>query len=86
MIRRMRRIRRNGQQYSLFFIRPKENSNAHKYAERLASMEGVAEVMVTEGECGFVVKAKEDSNIGEKSPILTKNSYKRLVSYYQYKK
>lgn len=85
MIRRTRRIRRNGQQYSLFFIKPKENSNAHEYAERLASMEGVAEVMVTDGECGFVVKAK-NPNIDEKSPILAKNSYKRLTSYYQYKK
>lgn len=85
MIRRIRRIRRNGQQYSLFFIRPKENSNAHKYAERLAAVDGVTEVMVTEGECGFVVKARNPS-IGEKSPILSRNSYKRLTSYYQYKK
>ncbi len=79
-------IRREGQQYNLFFIRPKARTDVHRYAERLASMGNVTEVMVTEGECGFIVKAKGSHDTGEKQPILSRNSYKRITSYYQYRK
>ena len=83
----IRRIRRNGQHYNLFFIRPKRRTNAHEYAERLASLRNVAEVMITEGECGFIVKAKGSLET-DRGPIpaLSRNSYKRITSYYQYRK
>jgi hypothetical protein len=84
----VRRIRRNGQHYSLFFIRPKACTDVHRYAEKLASRKNVAEVMVTTGECGFIVKTKgkELERQTEKDPILAKSSYKRISSYYQYKR
>lgn len=83
-----RRIRRNGQQYSLFFIKPKERTDAHKRAESLARMANVTEVMVTEGECGFIVKAKatpHEAN-SRRQVALARNSYKKIASYYQYRK
>jgi DNA-binding Lrp family transcriptional regulator len=83
-----KRIRRNGQHYSLFFIRPKVRTDVHRYAERLASMEDVAEVMVTTGECGFIVKTKGsdmEQRTG-KDPFIAKNSYKKITCYYQYRR
>lgn len=84
-----RKVRRNDRFYNLFFIKPKENINAYKYAENLASIKNVAEVMITEGECGYIVKAKEsnntDINIMTKSR-LARRSYKKIASYYQYRK
>jgi hypothetical protein len=83
-----REIRRNGQFYNLFFIRPKDRTDTQRYAEKLASMKNVAEVMVTEGECGFIVKARSASpearSVVEQS--LARTSYKKIVSYYQYRR
>jgi hypothetical protein len=81
-------IRRNGRFYNLFFIKPKKNIDTHGYAERLAGMRNVAEVMVTEGECGFIVKAKTEDHeeIPKKMTVLSRSSYKRIVSYYQYRR
>lgn len=82
------RIRRNGQVYNLFFIKPKERTNTHRYAERLAAMKDVAEVMITEGECGFIVKARgSEVKAGSKlEESLSRSSYKKIASYYQYRR
>ncbi len=82
------RIRRDGRHYSLFFIRPKARTNAHRYAERLAQIKDVAEVMVTEGECGFIVKAR-GIGIGEDGKgveMLARSSYNRIAGYYHYRR
>lgn len=84
MQKRQIRVIRQGQHYNLFFIRPQEKVDAGKYAEKLASEDSVAEVMITEGECGFIVKARARQNSG--ALPFSRNSYKRITSYYQYKK
>ena len=81
------RVRISGHHYDLFFIKPKHKANAHAYAEKLALIKGVAEVLVTEGECGFIVKARNtNTEKGEKIVILGRDSYKQITSYYQYLK
>ncbi len=82
------RIRRDGRHYSLFFIRPRARTNAHRYAERLALIKDVAEVMVTEGECGFIVKARGVGigGGGKVAQALARSSYKRISGYYQYRR
>jgi hypothetical protein len=82
-------IKISGHHYDLFFIKPKSNANAHKYAKKLASMKNVAEVLVTEGECGFIVKARSGvaaAYKGEKAVILQRRSYKQMTSYLQYRR
>lgn len=85
---RLSRVRIDDRQYELFFIRPKERTDARKYAEKLARMDNVAEVLVTEGECGFIVKARSGSHDAESvvEQILARTSYKKIASYYQYRK
>ena len=82
------KVRISGHHYDLFFIKPKHKANAHVYAERLASMKDVAEVLVTEGECGFIVKARNNVSAGkaEKMVMLERRSYEQMTSYLQYKR
>ncbi len=50
--------RRSGKGYRLYFANPQSGTPACKTAERLIKIDGVSEVMVTEGEYGFIVKAE----------------------------
>ncbi len=79
------RVRISGHHYDLFFIKPKHKANAHAYAEKLALIKGVAEVLVTEGECGFIVKARNKAAQNEKVVVLERSSYKQITSYLQYR-
>ena len=82
-------IKISGHHYDLFFIKPKSNANAHTYAKRLASMKNVAEVLVTEGECGFIVKARGRVAAAykrDKAVVLQRSSYKQMTSYLQYRR
>lgn len=85
---RLNRVKVDDRQYDLFFIKPKARTNVHRYAEKLASMKHVAEVMVTAGECGFIVKTKGDTpeELPQKETIIAKSSYKKISSYYQYRR
>ena len=85
--KRLRRVKVDYRQCRLFFIKPRENTDAHSYAEKLALMSNVQEVMVTEGECGFIVKTRGDvlEEIPEKELLIAKSSYKKISSYYQYR-
>jgi hypothetical protein len=42
-----------------YFVRPAENRDARSIASKLASLDGIREVYMTEGKYGFVVKAVE---------------------------
>ncbi len=44
-------------QYAFYIIEPRENFNADRFAKRLMAFKRVREVYVTEGDCGFIVKA-----------------------------
>jgi len=50
-------------------------------------LNNVSEVMVTEGECGFIVKTRSglSPELSKMNP-LAKDSYKRITSYYQYRR
>ncbi|MGC8585979.1 MAG: hypothetical protein ACP5K5_00310 [Candidatus Micrarchaeia archaeon] len=44
--------------YKFFLLKPKANADARELAKKLISFDEVAEVYVTEGIAGFMVKAK----------------------------
>ena len=44
--------------HKFYLIKPRENANIDELAERLISLKNVVEVLVTDGDYGFVVKAK----------------------------
>ncbi len=77
--------------HRLFFVKPKENTNADKLAEKFAGFDSVDEVLLTEGDYGFIVKARMDSL--EESKELVKciseassGTCCTAISYYKYKK
>jgi hypothetical protein len=53
-------IKRISKNYRLYLVKPKEKKDAHALAERIASIKSVDEVMLTEGEYGYLVKVKDD--------------------------
>ncbi|MDE1873507.1 MAG: hypothetical protein KGI04_00080 [Candidatus Micrarchaeota archaeon] len=46
-----------GKRYAFYFIEPKKNLNSDAFARKLMGNRRVHEVYITEGACGFVVKA-----------------------------
>ena len=59
-------VRKDGRTFHKFFIlRPKEGVEIAKVANELLAMNDVLEVYVTEGNAGFMVKARFD---GEREP------------------
>lgn len=69
----MGKIVRNTNGYSLFFVRPGMGRDAHRSAMRLMEMREVKEVLITEGECGFVVKTDPISdNIVRLGKLITR--------------
>lgn len=74
----------------LFFVRPKESIDSNAVAERLAEFEGVEEVLLTEGEYGFLVKAalgswKEYKGLAKAISEISDNKCGMAISYYKYK-
>jgi len=56
----MGNIKRISKNYRLYLVKPQEKKDAHALAERIASIKSVDEVMLTEGEYGYLVKVKDD--------------------------
>jgi DNA-binding Lrp family transcriptional regulator len=50
--------RQSGRIYNLYLMNPKSGSAACEIAEKLMKISAVEEVLVTEGDYGFMVKAK----------------------------
>ena len=63
----MDKIAKNSRAYSLFFVRPQRQGNLHDSAKRLMGIRRVRQVLVTEGEYGFVVMA--DSLLEDSMPV-----------------
>ena len=85
-------VRKDGKTFHKFFIlRPKEGVEIAKVANELLALNDVLEVYVTEGNAGFMVKARFD---GEREPEQVAsyikanidNRYGTLVSYLNYKR
>ena len=52
------KIRRVSHGYHYFLVRPATACDVHRSAKRMMGIERICEVLVTEGEYGFVVKAR----------------------------
>jgi hypothetical protein len=77
--------------HRLYFVKPKENANADELAERLICLELVDEVLITEGDCGFIVKArlvngKEPTDVASYISKNIGSRYGKVVSHCEYKK
>ncbi len=65
----MGNIKRISKNYGLYLVKPKEKRDAHALAEKIALLSSVEEVILTEGEYGYLVKVKgEDSGIKKLLP------------------
>ena len=52
--------------HSFFFIKPQKGTDINELADALLSIEEVQEVCVTEGDIGYMVKAKFDEKTYDK--------------------
>lgn len=83
--------RLNRKFYKFYFIHPPKNANADHLAEQLIEIKNVEEVFVTDGDYGFVVKArffdgKEPDDAYNYLSRKLGSNFGRVTSYYQYKK
>lgn len=72
---------------NLFFVKPGRSADAYATAKRLAAISKVQEVMITEGEYGFVVRSEgafdSEDPVLEKISKLVGASPKKAISYCQ---
>jgi hypothetical protein len=77
--------------HRLYFVKPRENADAGEIAERLIGLQHVEEVLLTEGDCGFIVKARfvdgrEPKDVAEYISKNVGSRYGMVVSYCEYRK
>ncbi len=71
--------------HKFFFLKPIPNLNADELSSKLLSVAGIEEVYITEGDYGFLVKAKtssNDSELGNKIAESMHSKYGYAMSYY----
>lgn len=81
--------KRVGAMHKFFFLKPISNLNADELSSKLLGVEGIEEVYITEGDYGFLVKARvnsSDSEIGDKIAESMRSKYGYAMSYYCFKK
>lgn len=86
---RARRVR--GIVHKFYFVRPRQNADAGEIAEKLLGLRPVDQVYVTEGDCGFIVRARVTDGREPKgvADYIAKNvggRYGRVVSHLEYSK
>ncbi len=72
-----------------FFVKPGKNGDVHRYARRLIDLKEVHEVLVTEGEYGFVIRARErypEEDMMKKINTLVKGDSSGVVCHCRYTK
>ncbi len=83
-----KKIRGNGRGYDYFFVRPVRKEGVHEAAKKLMGIESVREVAITEGDCGFVVKAEqsfdERNAVGREIVRTVGGSSRKAACYCQY--
>ncbi|MFI5412695.1 MAG: hypothetical protein ACHQX1_02290 [Candidatus Micrarchaeales archaeon] len=84
-------VRKKGILHKFYFIKPRENADADDLAERLISLKLVEEVFLTDGDYGFVVKArflngKEPDNVTRYISRNLSAKFGKVVSHYEFKK
>jgi len=75
--------------HKFFFLKPLPNLNADALSSKLLDIDGIEEVYVTEGDYGFLVKAKSNSdstNLGKRITESMRSKYGYAMSYYSFKK
>ena len=87
----MRNPKRKSAVHRFYLITPKEDTDAGLFAKELLSLKPVEEVFLTDGDFGYIVKArfangKEPSDVTRYIERHVDRRYGKVVSYYQYKK
>ena len=86
----MNRFVRSMSKYGLFFVMPGNGIDAHTSARRLMRVPQIKEVLITEGSCGFVVRADSDNEdqvkLERTISRIVGGSSKAAVCHCQYKK
>lgn len=77
--------------HKFYFVRPRANANADELANRLIGLKSVEEVWLTDGDYGFVVKAKffrgeEPKDVASYIARNIDSRFGRVIGYYQYSK
>jgi hypothetical protein len=77
--------------HRFYLISPKQNLDAGLIAERLLSLKPVEEVFLTDGDFGYIVKARfskedEPKDVTRYIERYVDQKFGKVVSYYQYKK
>lgn len=83
--------RKRGSLHRFYLVEPKPNANADELAEKLIAMKPVEEVLLSDGDYGYLVKVRF---INGKEPVDVVNYLKEKIavkygvvdSYYQYRK
>jgi len=85
----MQRFIKNTRGDSLFFVMPGKGSDVHRSAKRLMGVDKIREVLITEGSCGFVVRAGpniERQCLSKEISRIVGGSSRFATCYYQYRK
>ncbi len=87
---RNKRIKR-GAFHRFYLISPKENADASSLVNKLLSLKPVQEVFLTDGDFGYLVKARfykgdEPNDIVDYMAKRLDSRFGKIMSYYQYKK
>ena len=82
---------RRGSLRKFYFIKPRPNANAEELAMGLIRLKLVEQVFLTEGDCGFIVKARftKDKEPKEVVDYISRNigtQYGKVVSHWEYRK
>ena len=82
---------RKDSMHKFYFIKPKPNANAEELALRLVELKHVDGVFLTEGEYGFIVKARVSGIDGSENvaDYISKNvgsRYGEVTSHFEYRK
>ncbi len=83
--------RKRGSLHRFYLVEPKPNVNADKLAEKLIALKQVEEVLLSDGDYGYLVKVRFTDG---KEPVAVVNYLKDKVaarygvvdSYYEYRK
>jgi DNA-binding Lrp family transcriptional regulator len=83
--------RSNRKLFKFYLLHPPKDANADNIAEKLISFSNVEEVFVTDGDYGFVVKARflDDKENDDAYKYLSKklgSGFGKVTSHYQYSK
>ena len=77
--------------YKFYFLKPKANADADLIAERLMDLSSVQEVFLTEGDYGYVVKArffngKEPKDVTNYIAKAVDKKFGAVMSHMEYRK